>query len=124
MSDRELVITGGRIVTADGVVEGDLVLSEGRIAEIAPPGARPAGESSFDASGCFVLPGGVDPHSHALTNLSAVTRAAAHGGTTTLQTFTLPDPGEGPLAAFERARGICSSDAVVDVALHGSYFDP
>ena len=123
MSDAELEITGGRIVTPDGVVEGDLVVRAGRIAEIAPPGARRSRES-YDARGCFVLPGGVDPHSHALTDLTAVTRAAGYGGTTTVQTFTLPDPGETPLAAFERARGICAAASVVDVALHGSYFDP
>ena len=76
MNDSEYEITGGRIVTPDGVIEGDLVVREGLIAEIAPSaGRRRAG--SFDARGCFVLPGGVDPHSHALTNLTAVTRSAA-----------------------------------------------
>ena len=86
------------------------------------PWAGSRSEGAFDARGCFVLPGGVDPHTHALTDLPAVARSAAHGGTTTLQTFTLPRPGETPLAAFRRARVI--SDAAVDVAVHGSYFDP
>jgi dihydropyrimidinase len=120
---RDLEICGGRIVTPDGVIEGDLIVRDGRIAEISSSAGGPRPES-FDARGCFVLPGGVDPHTHALTDLPAVTRSAAHGGTTTVQTFTLPHPGEGPVAAFERARAMCSVDLMVDVAVHGSYFDP
>ena len=105
------------------MVEGDLIVRDGRIAAIEPWTAGRSAET-FDARGCFVLPGGVDPHTHALTNLSAVARSAAHGGTTTLQTFTLPLPGETPLAAFRRARVIGDADSAVDVAVHGSYFDP
>lgn len=119
----ELEIAGGRIVTPDGVVEGDLIVRDGRIASI-EPWAADRFEDAFDARGCFVLPGGVDPHTHALTHLPAVSRSAAHGGTTTLQTFTLPVPGETPLDAFRRARVIADADSAVDVAVHGSYFDP
>ena len=118
-----LEIAGGHIVTPEGVVEGDLVVRDGRIAAIEAGGAGRRGDA-FDARGCFVLPGGVDPHSHALTNLSAVTRSAAHGGTTTLQTFTLPKPGETPLDAFRRARDLAGADSAIDVAVHGSYFEP
>lgn len=119
--NNDLEIAGGRIVTPDGVVEADLRVRGGRVAAIEPWAAGRSREA-FDARGCFVLPGGVDPHTHALTNLPAVARSAAHGGTTTLQTFTLPRPGEAPLAAFRRARVIAES--AVDVAVHGSYFDP
>jgi dihydropyrimidinase len=114
-------IAGGLIVTPEGIVEGDLVVRDGRVAAIAPPGAGPA---SIDARGCFVLPGGVDPHAHALTDLRAISRGAGHGGTTTILTFTLPEPGETPLDAFVRARDVCVPRALVDVGVHGSYFDP
>jgi dihydropyrimidinase len=119
----ELAVAGGRIVTPDGIVEGDLVVREGVIAEIGA-GAADGVAGAFDAHGCLVLPGGVDPHAHALTDLHAVSVGAAFGGTTTILTFTLPEPGESPLDAFVRARDACVPRAVVDVGVHGSYFDP
>jgi dihydropyrimidinase len=123
MQQAELAIVGGRVVTPDGVIEADLVARDGRVAALAATGTAEAPET-IDARGCLVLPGGVDPHAHALTDLAAVSRAAAHGGTTTILTFTLPDPGERPLDAFTRARDACVPRAVVDVGVHGSYFDP
>jgi dihydropyrimidinase len=119
---RDLEIVGGRIVTPDGVVEGDLVVRDGRIAAISR-GPRERSPGACDATGCLVLPGGVDPHSHALADLAAGAVSAAHGGTTTILTFTLPEPGEGPLAALVRARDACVPRSVVDVGVHASYFD-
>jgi dihydropyrimidinase len=120
---RDLEIVGGRIVTPGGVVEGDLVVRDGRVAAISTGrGKRPP--EAIDASGCLVLPGGVDPHSHALADLEAGAVSAAHGGTTTILTFTLPEPGEGPLAALVRARDECVARSVVDIGVHASYFDP
>ena len=123
MSDRTLAIRGGRIVTPDGPVDGDLLVRDGRIEEIAP-GAGAGMRDAIDARGRLVLPGGVDPHAHALSDLHAVSRGAAHGGTTTILTFTLPDPGESPLDAFVRARDHHVPRSIVDVGVHGSYFDP
>jgi dihydropyrimidinase len=123
VSSPDLTITGGRIVTPDGVLEGDLVVRDGRIAEVATRGTGAAADT-FDAGGCLVLPGGVDPHAHALTDLHPISVAAAHGGTTTILTFTLPEPGEAPVDALVRARDADVPRSVVDVGLHGSYLDP
>ncbi len=123
MSVGALAIVGGRIVTPDGIVDSDLVVRDGRVAEIAPRAADDVPDA-IDARGCLVLPGAVDPHAHALTDLHAVSVGAAHGGTTTILTFTLPTPGESPLDAFVRARDECTPRSVVDVGVHGSYFDP
>jgi dihydropyrimidinase len=119
----ELAITGGTLVTPDGAVSGDVLVCDGRIAAIGPAAGRDAA-ATIDASGCLVLPGGVDPHAHALTDLEAVSRSAAHGGTTTILTFTLPHDGEPPLEAFLRARDELVPTALVDVGLHSSYFEP
>jgi dihydropyrimidinase len=118
----DFVIAGGEIVTPSGQVEGDLVVRDGRIAEIAPGRGGRAG--SFDARGCVVIPGGVDPHAHALTDIGAASRAAAHGGTTTILTFTLPTEGEPPEQAFRRARDTLVAKSAVDTGIHASYFDP
>lgn len=80
---------------------------------------------TVDASGCYVLPGGVDPHCHLMTDLPRATAAAARGGTTTVLSFTNPESGESDLACFERRRGeVAAGVAKVDVGLHAMLYDP
>ena len=59
------MIAGGQVVTPAGVVLGDLVLEDERVVAITQPD-RFDGDR-IDARGCFVLPGGVDPHVHMRT---------------------------------------------------------
>ena len=56
-----LVIKGGTIVAADRTYKAD-VLVEGETIKAIGEGLK--GDSSLDAAGCFVMPGGVDPHVH------------------------------------------------------------
>lgn len=123
MAVGDLEVVGGTVVTPEGAVERDLVVRDGRIAELAAPGSGRSADA-IDARGCLVLPGGVDPHAHALLDLRAGAISAAHGGTTTILTFTLPAPGEAPLAALERARDELVPASAVDIGVHASYFDP
>lgn len=58
----ELTIRGGRIVTDGRVIEGDLGVRDGRIAAIG--GSLPPGLRDVDATGRWVLPGGIDSHCH------------------------------------------------------------
>jgi dihydropyrimidinase len=109
-------VVGGLVVTPDGVRGGDIDLKEGRIAALRPPGV--AGRDALDAHGCYVLPGGVDPHTHLLADIASAARSAAFGGTTTAISFTLPQEGESPAEAVVRARDELVPRAVVDVALH------
>ena len=55
------VIKNGTIVTADLTYKADVRIEGGRIAEI---GAEPQGDKVLDATGCYVMPGGIDPHTH------------------------------------------------------------
>jgi dihydropyrimidinase len=93
-------IAGGLVVAADGTREADVVVESGRVAAIEPPSAT----GDIDARGCVVLPGGVDPHVHPLTDLPAAVEAATRGGTTTLLGFTEPHEDETPSEAFARAQ--------------------
>lgn len=111
----DTVIAGGRVVTPDGVVEADVTIGGGRIVSLSPPVRR---MDAVDARGCYVLPGGVDPHTHALSDVVPATRSAVHGGTTTVLTFTDPEPGEPPADAIARARRDHVPYAATDVALH------
>ncbi len=90
MKDDSLLITGGTVVTAGGSSPADVFCREGRIAALFAPGeGRPEG-NTLDASGCYVLPGGVDVHVHlqmsvgelvSTDDFTSGTIAAACGGT-------------------------------------------
>ena len=59
------VISGGRVVTADGIRPADVLVTDGKITGLVAPGTAPsdAGEV-VDATGRFVLPGSIDVHVH------------------------------------------------------------
>ncbi|MEU2337855.1 dihydroorotase family protein [Streptomyces sp. NPDC013172] len=87
----DLVVEGGRVVTPDGVRDANVVVRDGRIAELLPPEAPlPAGRL-VDARGRYVLPGLIDSHVHFRTpgleykeDWDHGSRAALAGGVTTV----------------------------------------
>ncbi|RBI85898.1 dihydropyrimidinase [Rhodosalinus halophilus] len=101
------VIKGGTIVTADLIYDADVLVENGRIAEI---GKDLKGDEVLDATGCYVMPGGIDPHTHmempfmgtySTDDFESGTRAALSGGTTMVVDFALPQPGQGLLDAIQ-----------------------
>ena len=124
MSD--ILVRGGTVVTDRGQKRADLLCHEGRVAQVAPGLEAPAGATVIDAGGCFVMPGGLDPHTHLqLPMMGTVvaddflsgTAAAAAGGTTTIIDFVGPDRGESPIAALGRWQG-WARKACVDYGFH------
>src|SRR5260370_10953237 len=100
-------VTGGAVVTPSGVRPADVLISDGKIAAIAEPGtaADPGPDlARVDAGGCYVLPGGVDPHCHLMSQVRLATAAAALGRTTTPLSFTNPEPRHGDLESLLRRR--------------------
>jgi dihydropyrimidinase len=90
------IIKGGTIVTADMTFPADILIEGETIAAI---GRDLKGDKVVDASGCFVMPGGIDPHTHlempfmgttAYEDFSSGTKAAISGGTTMVVDFVLP----------------------------------
>lgn len=101
------VIKGGTIVTHDLTYKADVLIEGGRISAIGPD---LAGDTVLDATGCYVMPGGIDPHTHlempfmgtySSDDFESGTRAALAGGTTMVIDFALPAPGQGLLDALE-----------------------
>ncbi len=95
------VIRNGTIVTADLTYRADVRIEGGIITEIGPD---LAGDEVLDATGCYVMPGGIDPHTHlempfmgtySSDDFESGTRAALAGGTTMVVDFALPAPGQG-----------------------------
>jgi dihydropyrimidinase len=119
---RRLKITGGLVVTPAGVHKTDIVVSGERVLGLSAGGGHDADE--LDAEGCYVLPGGVDPHTHLLADVASATRSAAFGGTTTAVCFSNPRPGESAPRAVIRGRGRLEKLAAIDVALNAIVGDP
>lgn len=95
------VIKNGTVVTHDLTYEADILIDRGRIVEI---GDGLKGDEQLDATGCYVMPGGIDPHTHlempfmgtySSDDFESGTRAALSGGTTMVVDFALPSPGQG-----------------------------
>src|SRR5580692_8416644 len=136
----DLIVTGGKAVMPSGGAElADIGVSGGKIAAIGTPGSlQSIGAGRIvDAAGQFVIPGGVDPHIHCSSPipfpgrnedlLSAppeqVSRAALHGGTTTLLDFA-PCPADQSLQQSIELRkrewaGACYCDYGFHLLLHG-----
>ncbi|WP_405463739.1 dihydropyrimidinase [Streptomyces jietaisiensis] len=126
MSSRT-VVRGGLVVTASDELHADVLIEDGRIAALAATGTPAAealtAERTLDATGKYVLPGGVDGHTHmempfggtrASDTFETGTRAAAWGGTTTIVDFAIQSVGgalrEGLDAWHAKAEGNCAID--------------
>ncbi|MER8829785.1 dihydropyrimidinase [Mesorhizobium sp. M0938] len=101
------VIRNGTIVTADRTWKADLLMQHGKIVAI---GSNLHGDHEFDATGCYVMPGGIDPHTHlempfmgtySADDFESGTRAALAGGTTMVVDFCLPAPQQSLLEALQ-----------------------
>nr|BFD81759.1 dihydropyrimidinase [Streptomyces sp. Xyl84] len=126
MSSRT-VIRGGLVITAADEMHADVLIEDGRIAALAASGTPAAeaftAERTVDATGKYVIPGGVDGHTHmempfggtyASDTFETGTRAAAWGGTTTIVDFAIQSKGgtlrEGLDAWHAKAEGNCAVD--------------
>ncbi|MER7516744.1 dihydropyrimidinase [Streptomyces sp. NPDC126499] len=130
MSTRTL-IRGGLVLTAADELHADVLVEDGRIAALAAHGSAAAAgwtaERVIDATDRYVIPGGVDAHTHmelpfggtfASDTFETGTLAAAWGGTTTIVDFAVQTVGrslrEGLDTWYEKADGRCA----VDYAFH------
>ncbi len=123
----KILIKNGRVISTTGVVEHDLLIDGESIAALGAPGyfdaVEPTCDRVFDAAGKYVLPGGIDVHTHmelpfggthASDTFSTGSVAAAWGGTTSIIDFAVQRTGErvhdGLAAWHAKADGQCAID--------------
>jgi len=108
-----VLIKGGTVVTADHTFRADVYCDEGKIAAIGENLDVPSSAEVVDASGQYVMPGGIDPHTHmqfpfmgtvASDDFYTGTAAALAGGTTSIIDFVIPKPGQPLLEAYNQWR--------------------
>lgn len=87
----------------------------------------PGGTRIIDARGKYVMPGGIDPHTHFELELMGAktvddfyqgTKAAVAGGTTMIIDFVIPKKDESILEAYERYRESADQKVCCDYSLH------
>ena len=120
------LIRGGTVVTAADTYQADVLISGERVEAI---GARLSAEGAevIDASGYYVFPGGIDPHTHldmpfggttTADDFETGTRAAAFGGTTSIIDFCLTSKGQSLRQALNTWHQKAHDKAVIDYGFH------
>jgi dihydropyrimidinase len=120
------LIRNGRIVTAVDDYRADILIDGETVSVI---GARLEMEADreIDASGKLVIPGGIDPHTHmelpfggttAADDFLTGTRAAAHGGTTTIIDFAVQYKGQALLEAVDNWHKKAEGKTAIDYGFH------
>jgi allantoinase len=126
VSDADLVVRGGSVVTSSRVTVADIAVVGGRITAVQPDlGLKGADE--IDASGLHVFPGGIDSHVHfnepgrtAWETISCGSAALAAGGYTTFVDMPLNNlPVTVDSAAFDVKLAAATQSSIVDFGLWG-----
>jgi dihydropyrimidinase len=123
----DTIIRNGIVVTATDTYPADVAIENGRIVAIGANLPAQNASAVIDASGKFVLPGGIDVHTHldmpfggttSADDFETGTRAAAFGGTTTLIDFAIQYKGQKLRQAFDTWMSKAANKAVCDYAFH------
>ena len=125
------VLTGGTIVNADTVEQADLRI-EGEVVERVGRDLAVAGDEVVDVAGCYLFPGGIDPHTHFDLDTGATvtaddfytgSRAALSGGTTTVIDYATQSRGGSLAAAMTEWHGKARVGSFTDYGFHMAMCD-
>ena len=128
----DLVVRGGTVVTAADVTLCDIGIRAGRIVALGEDLA--AGQREVDASGLYVLPGGIDSHVHLsqpsgdgivmADDFQSGTRSALFGGNTTILPFCLQQKGQSLREALTAYHALAEGQCLTDISFHLIITDP
>jgi dihydropyrimidinase len=125
------LIKSGKVISPTGVEPADVLIDGETIASVGLPGSSADGEPAYDrvidATGKYVLPGGIDVHTHmelpfggtfASDTFETGTRAAAWGGVTTIVDFALQRTGEDVQAGLAEWHRKADGECAIDYGFH------
>jgi dihydropyrimidinase len=126
--DYDLIIKNGTVVTGERTVPADVAIRSGQIIRV---GRRIAGRpgTELDAAGCYVVPGGVDVHTHfgnktplddreTADDWESGTRAAAAGGVTTVVNYVFQPPGRSLRDTVTTELERANEQSIIDYSVH------
>jgi dihydropyrimidinase len=122
-----LLISGGTVVTSTGSYAADVLVDGETVAALFAPGRGPSDAEVVDATGKYVIPGGIDAHTHmelpfggtfASDTFDTGTKAAAFGGTTTIIDFAVQRTGENVHDGLIAWQGKADGNCHIDYAFH------
>ena len=120
-----LLIKGGRIVTASDDYHADVLVEGEKVTHIGVD--LPPADRTIDASGKLVIPGAIDAHTHfdmpfggtvSADDFDSGTKAAAHGGTTTIIDFAIQTKGKSTLEGLDTWHAKAAGKATIDYSFH------
>ena len=121
-----VLIKGGTVVNTDRTFAANVLCSDGKIVAVGDELEAPSGATVVDAGGQFVMPGGIDPHTHMqLPFMGTVTTedfytgtaAGLAGGTTMIIDFAIPNPQQNLIETYQQWRE-WAEKAVADYSFH------
>jgi dihydropyrimidinase len=123
-----ILISGGTVVTASGTLDANVLVEGEKIeALLAGDDTVPDVDQVIDATGKYVLPGGIDVHTHmempfggtfSVDTFETGTRAAAWGGTTTIVDFAVQAKGTSLLATLDKWHAKADGNCAIDYGFH------
>ncbi len=121
------LLRNGTVVTAASTTPADVLIENERISEVGPNLTAPAGAKIIDATGMYIMPGGIDAHTHldmpfggttSADDFETGTRAAAFGGTTSIVDFAIQGRGTKMRDALDTWWKKAEGRSVIDYGLH------
>ena len=121
-----VLIQGGTVVNAEQSFRADVLCDKGSIVAVGENLEAPRGARVVDAGGQYVMPGGIDPHTHmqlpfmgtvASEDFETGTAAGLAGGTTMIIDFVIPEPQQDILEAYQQWRE-WAEKSVADYSFH------
>lgn len=133
MDKFDIVITGGTIATASDTFRCDLGIRDGKIAALGA-GLDALADDVIDATGKYVLPGGIDSHVHIAQpsgegivmadGFESGTLSALFGGNTMVMPFCLQERGQGLRQTLTAYQALAEGECYTDVSFHLIVCDP
>jgi len=123
----DTIVVNGQVATATDTYVADVAIENGKIAAIGHSLPKESARETINAAGKYILPGGIDVHTHldmpfggttSADDFETGTRAAVFGGTTTLIDFAIQYKSQSLRTAFDAWMTKASKKAVCDYAFH------
>jgi len=121
------LIKGGTVLSTTGGSPADVLVEDEKIIAVAAPGVFDTADTVLDASGKYVLPGGIDAHTHmempfggtfSADTFETGTTAAAWGGTTTIIDFAVQAKGTSLVSTLDKWHEKADGNCAVDYGFH------